>query len=86
MEKEILTPGQKAVIDAYLADSEPSATYEAETCILMDTRSIASFLDPMCSFDENDLADYIASKGYTPYASNIDGNFGWILKMKQKTL
>ncbi len=82
MEKEILTPGQKTVIDGYLQRYEPSETYDDETCILTDTQTIISELSPMCDFDLNSLADYIASLGYKFHTEQQDCISGWILKIK----
>ncbi len=88
MEKEILTPGQKAVIDGYLLQYEPTETYDEETCTLFDTATIINELSSMCEFEQNHLADYLASLGYRFYIitdedSLLVGIFGWILKKKQ---
>lgn len=88
MEKEILTVGQKAVIDGYLQNYEPTETYDEATCTLMDTSTIINELSPMCDFDQNALTDYLASIGYrfniiSDQDSLLVGIFGWILKKKQ---
>lgn len=85
MEKEILTPGQKAVIDGYLQNYEPSETYDSETCMLIDTRTIIDDLTQMCDFDQNSLADYLATLGYKFYILTEDGISGWILKEKTQS-
>lgn len=82
MEKEILTPGQKAVIDGYLQRYEPTDSFDAETCMLFDTRTIIDELSLMCDFDQNSLADYLASLGYKFHIVSDDGISGWILKEK----
>lgn len=82
MEKEILTPGQKTVIDGYLQHYEPTDSFDAETCMLFDTRTIIDDLSQMCDFDQNSLADYLASLGYKFHIVSDDGISGWILKEK----
>lgn len=84
MEKEILTPGQKAVIDGFLKKFEPTEIYDPETCMLYDTQTIIDELSPMCDFDKNTLADYLASIGchyhIIPDDEVLAGISGWILK------
>ena len=84
MEKEILTPGQKAVIDGFLKKLEPTDNYNPETCMLYDTQTIVDELSPMCDFDKNILADYLASIGcryhIIPDDDALAGLSGWILK------
>ena len=87
MEKEILTPGQKAVIDGYLMKFEPTNTYDAVTCILIDTRTIIDDISPMCDYNQNTLADYLAAVGYrfhiVPDSDDfMSGISGWIFKVK----
>ncbi len=87
MEKEILTVGQKAVIDGYLQRYEPTETYDEETCTIFETTAIIDDLSQMCDFDRNSLADYLASLGYrfhlvTDKDSLFYGISGWILKKK----
>lgn len=64
MENEILTPGQKAVIDGYLQRYEPTETFEEDSCTILETSAIIDEISNMCDFDRNTLADYLASIGY----------------------
>jgi len=80
--QETLSIGQKAIIDGYLNPFEPAAIYEPNTCVIMDTQSIINELNEMCDFDSVFLADYLATLGYTVYASLEDSTIGWILKEK----
>ncbi|MDE5850869.1 MAG: hypothetical protein K2H38_12070 [Muribaculaceae bacterium] len=78
MEKEILTPGQKAVIDGYLEAHKPGESFEQNRCLLFSTQEIIDELAPMCDFDLNTLSDYLASIGYRYHYDNNNGIHGWI--------
>lgn len=75
-----LTAGQKAVVDAYLAYFEPAETYDANTCVLVDTQTMMLEMGTMCRFDENMLCDYLKSLGYIAHYVKDDALSGWILK------
>lgn len=76
-----LTAGQKAVVDAYLANYEPSDIFDDEDCILVDSQTMILEMNSMCFCDENMLCDYLVSKGYSAYHEKDDAIFGWILKV-----
>ena len=80
MEKEILTPGQKAVIDGYLKDRKPGDSYEQEDCLLVSTQKVIDSLGSMCDFDLNTLTDYLASIGYKYHYDSLNDIHGWIFK------
>lgn len=75
-----LTAGQKAVVDAFLANYEPSETYDHSAHILVDTQTMILQMDSMCNFDENMLCDYLAQKGFHAYYEKKDAICGWIMK------
>ncbi len=75
-----LTAGQKAVVDAYLANYEPSDYFDPDLHILVDTQQMVLEMGTMCNFDENMLCDYLASKGYHAHYEKDDALSGWILK------
>lgn len=77
-----LTAGQKAVVDAYLANYEPSDAYDMETHTLVDTQTMMMEMGTMCSFDENMLCDYLAKRGFHAHFESDDAISGWILKEK----
>lgn len=80
MEKEILTPGQKAVIDGFLEAHKPGDTFDKDDCLLFSTQDFIDQLARMCEFDLNTLSDYLASVGYKYYYDNINDISGWIIK------
>lgn len=75
-----LTAGQKAVVDAYLGNYEPSDYFDPDMHILVDTQQMMLEMGTMCNFDEHMLCDYLASKGYHAYYKKDDALSGWILK------
>lgn len=75
-----LTAGQKAVVDAYIANYEPVDTFDAEECLLVDTQTMILEMDSMCNFDENMLCDYLVSKGYRAHYVKKHCLSGWIVK------
>ncbi|MDE6234323.1 MAG: hypothetical protein K2M56_01050 [Muribaculaceae bacterium] len=77
-----LTAGQKAVVDAYLANYEPSDYYDMDAHILVDTQQMMMEMGSMCNFDENMLCDYLAGLGFHAYFEPDDALSGWILKEK----
>lgn len=81
-ENKTLTPGQKVVVDAYLAMYEPSETYNPERDSLIDTQTMIIEMGSMCELEENALCDYIASLGYHAHYVPSDSVSGWILRQK----
>ena len=77
-----LTAGQKAVVDAYLANYEPAEAYDYEAHVLIDTQTMILHMGPMCNFDENMLCDYLASLGYRTAFIHKDCICGWVLRKK----
>lgn len=77
---EQLSPGQKAVVDAYLESYEPSDLFDINEHILVDTQQMMLEMGTMCDFDANLLCDYLVEKGYRPHYENDDAISGWILK------
>lgn len=77
-----LTAGQKAVVDAYLANYEPSDYYDFDIHALVDTQTMMLQMNTMCNFDENMLCDYLVSLGYRAHYEADDALSGWILKEK----
>ena len=77
-----LTAGQKAVVDAYLANYEPSDYYDFDTHVLVDTQQMMMDMGTMCNFDENMLCDYLAELGFHAHFEADDALSGWILKEK----
>lgn len=75
-----LTAGQKAVVDAYLANYEPSDHYDCDTHVLVDTQQMMMEMGAMCNFDENMLCDYLAERGFRAHFESDDALSGWILK------
>lgn len=75
-----LTAGQKAVVDAYLANYEPSEFYDYNAHDLIDTQTMMLQMGTMCNFDENMLCDYLAQKGYRAHFEKDDALSGWIMK------
>ena len=75
-----LTAGQKAVVDAYLANYEPADYYDYDAHLLIDTQTMILQMGTMCNFDENMLCDYLAEKGYHAYYEKDDAISGWIVK------
>ena len=75
-----LTAGQKAVVDAYLADYASADTYDPELDTLVDTQTMIMEMGSMCNFDENMLCDYLASLGYRTAFIHKDCICGWILR------
>ena len=84
MEKEILTPGQKAVIDGYLEAHKAGDTFDEEDCLLVSTQEIIDRLAQMCDFDLNTLSDYLASVGYKYHYDYFNDIHGWIFKYSDK--
>ena len=77
MEKEILTPGQKAVIDGFLEAHRPGDSFDEHDCLLVTTQEIIDRLAPMCDYDINTMTDYLASIGYRyhyDYCNDIHGS------------
>lgn len=75
-----LTEGQKAVVDAYLANYEPAHPFDYNNHILVDTQTMQLQMGTMCNFDENMLCDYLAQKGFRPHFETDDALSGWIMK------
>lgn len=75
-----LTAGQKAVVDAYIENYEPSDVFDVDKTILIDTQTMILEMGSMCNFDENMLCDYLAQKGYRAHYEKDDALSGWILK------
>lgn len=75
-----LTAGQKAVVDAYLANYEPADVYDSNVHKLIDTHTMILEMRYMCDFDENALCDYISEKGYKAHFEITDCFSGWFLK------
>ena len=75
-----LTAGQKAVVDAYLENYEPSDCFDPEKHVLVDTQTMILEMGTMCSFDENTLCDYLAEKGYSAHYEKDRAISGWIVK------
>lgn len=75
-----LTAGQKAVVDAYLANYDSADAYDAEAHLLIDTQTMILQMGTMCNFDENMLCDYLAEKGFHAYFEKDDAISGWIVK------
>lgn len=75
-----LTAGQKAVVDAFLANFEPSETYDYDSHILIDTQTMLLQMGTMCNFDENMLCDYLAERGFRAHYMKDDAVCGWILR------
>lgn len=82
MEENVLSIGQQAIVNGYLANFEPAEAYDPETCLLYDTDIIASEMDGMADFDHNALADHLATLGYRVAFIHRDCVSGWILKKK----
>lgn len=80
-ENELLTVGQTAVINGWLADYSPAESFDPETCVLFDTISIIKELGNMCDFDLNALSDYLASLSYRYHYVSKDGVGGWIFRL-----
>lgn len=80
MEEKILSAGQKAVIDGFLRNYHPADVYDENSCILFDTQTIIMQLNAMCSFNEDELADYLASRGYITHFIEQDAIYGWVLE------
>lgn len=68
------------MVDAYLANYEPSDYFDPDLHILVDTQQMVLEMGTMCNFDENMLCDYLASKGYHAHYEKDDALSGWILK------
>lgn len=79
-ETKQLTAGQKAVVDAFLANYEPADVYDSTVHTLIDTQTMILEMQHMCDFDENTLCDYIAEKGYKVHFEITDCIGGWFLK------
>ena len=79
-ELNLLSEGQKAVVDAYLANYEPADTYDHEAHILVDTQTMILHMGTMCRFGENMLCDYLAQKGFRAHYEDKDAICGWIMK------
>ena len=75
-----LTAGQKAVVDAYLANYEPADVYDPAVHVHIDTQTMILEMQHMCDFDENALCDYIAEKGYKAHFVLTDCVGGWFMK------
>ncbi len=75
-----LTAGQKAVVDAYLANYEPADAYDYDVHTLVDTQTMILEMGAMCNFDENMLCDYLVENGFHAHFENDDALAGWILK------
>lgn len=75
-----LTAGQKAVVDAYLENYEPSDYFDPDMHILVDTQQMILEMNSMCNFDENMLCDYLAQKGFRAHYEKDDALSGWIMK------
>ena len=82
MNENVLSIGQMAIVNGYLANYGPSEAYDPETCVLYDTDIIASEMDGMADFDHNALADHLALLGYRTAFIYRDCISGWILKKK----
>lgn len=79
-ELRTLTAGQKAVVDAYLAQYEPADAFDFDSTVLIDTQTMINDMNTMCFFDENMLCDYLAEEGYRAHYESDDALSGWILK------
>lgn len=75
-----LSAGQKAVVDAYLENYEPSDFFDPDVHMLIDTQQMILEMGSMCNFDENMLCDYLVEKGYSAHYEKDDAISGWILK------
>ena len=75
-----LTPGQKAVVDAYLAAYASTDTYDPDLDTLVDTQTMIMEMGAMCNFDENMLCDYLAERGFRVHFMKDDALSGWILR------
>ena len=53
--------------------------------MLFDTRTIIDDLSQMCDYDQNTLADYIATLEYRFHFVTSDGISGWIFKVKENS-
>lgn len=78
-----LTAGQKAVVDAYLANYRPAEEFNPDTDVLVDTQQLIYETGGMCNFDENMLCDYLAEKGYRAHFEADDAVYGWILRERE---
>lgn len=77
-----LTAGQKAVVDAYLANYAPCDYYDLDAHILVDTQTMMMEMQMMCNFDENMLCDYLVERGFRAHFESDDALSGWIIKEK----
>ena len=76
----IVKPGLKAAMDGYLADFEPTETYNPETDILVTSECIVYELEPVYDADTNEVANFMAASGYRYHFIHADGISGWILR------
>lgn len=80
MEERTLTAGQKAVVDAYLAQYEPADAFDFDSTVLIDTQTMILDMGTMCNLDENMLYDYLVGLGFKAHYEKDDALSGWILK------
>ena len=77
-----LTTGQKAVVDAYIANYEPSESFDMDSDVLVDSQQMMLEMGTMCNFDENMLCDYLVERGFQAHYMKDDALSGWILREK----
>lgn len=78
-----MTPGQIAILDAWLSQYSPSETFDTTLDHVHTTEEIVADLSDMADWELNEVADHIAAAGFRFHANCVAGPHGWILRVKQ---
>ena len=78
----IVKPGMKAAMDGYLADFEPTETYNRDTDILVSSEILVNELEPVYDATVNEISNYMAACGYRYHFIHADDISGWILRKR----
>lgn len=78
-----MNAGQLAILDAWLAQYEPAETFDTNLDHVFTTENIISELSDMADWDVNEVADHIATAGFSFKPDCFECNHGWILRMKK---
>lgn len=75
-----LTPGQQAVLRAFLEPYAPATEFNDATDSLIDTDTIINEIADGASLDLNPTADFMAEEGFSYHFHHADCIQGWILR------
>ena len=77
-----MNAGQIAILDAWLAQYEPTDSFDTNLDHVLTTENIISELSDMADWDVNEVAEHIATAGFRFKPDCLECNHGWILRVK----